>query len=159
MSLSPGIARPIIYSRVCSQASCPPPSARSAGSARNAARAPARGQRGATRLPVGRNGSDTPRGLELPLGETDNYAVASALEASPPALSRVADRLATGEAGRWERGSGWGREQAGEARARFRGSSPVGRGFRGRTPGGRCEVCTHFKCSSTTSRMPFKASP
>ncbi|KAG2569447.1 hypothetical protein PVAP13_7NG392810 [Panicum virgatum] len=108
MSLSPGIARPIIYSRVCSQASRPPASARSAGRASNA-RAPTR-RDAVARWPE-RIGHATR--AKLPLGEPDNYAVASALEASPPALSRVAWRLA-------RRGDGSavaaGREQGGEAR-------------------------------------------
>jgi len=126
MSLSPGIARPIIYSRVCSQASRPPASARSAGSASNA-RAPARSQRGATRLPVGRNGSDTPRGLRSPSEKPITMSSPRHWKPPPPALTRVAWRLATGEAGRWERGSGW--ERARRRGARVRWSSPVDRGF------------------------------
>ena len=114
MSLSPGIARPIIYSRVCSQASRPPASARSAGSASNA-RAPARSQRGATRLPVGRNGSDTPRGLSSPSEKP--ITMSSPRHWKPPPL------LCPEWRGDWRlarRGDGSalaaGRDQGGEAR-------------------------------------------
>jgi hypothetical protein len=119
MSLSPGIARPIIYSRVCSQASCCLGSlGRQCQQRPRASQQPTR-RDALARWPE-RIGHATR--AKLPLGETDNYAVASALEASPLLCPEL-----RGEAGRWERGSGW--EGARRRGARVRWSPPVDRGF------------------------------